>query len=233
MTAATLGSLRRVPLVPAAAPRARRLLVVGLVVAVVAVIGVLVVGAPDVVAVQQVVRAAGVWAPAAFVLLQVVATTAPVPRTVFTVAAGVLFGSVTGVLVAVGATTAAAALAFWLVRRGTARLVGRHADRPVMRWVRARLDRRGLLAVLSLRLIPVVPFPALNYASGASGVRFGPYLLGTVLGVLPGTVAVVLLSDAFVDGAPDPRLFTVSIGCAVLGTIGAVVAARRPEPPGP
>ncbi|MGE0298489.1 TVP38/TMEM64 family protein [Pseudonocardia sp.] len=174
------------------------------------------------------VRAAGIWAPAVFVLLQTVATVAPVPRTVFTVAAGVLFGSLWGALVAVLATTSAAVLAFWLVRLGTARFVARHADRRAMAWVHQRLDHRGMLAVLSLRLLPMVPFPVLNYASGASGVRFAPYLAGTVLGVLPGTLAVVVLSDAVVGGAPDPRLLAVSVACTVLGAAGVLLASRRP-----
>ena len=61
-------------------------------------------------------QAAGIWAPLLFVLLQAVVTVTPVPRTVFTVAAGVLFGSITGVLLAVVGTALAAAAAFWLVR---------------------------------------------------------------------------------------------------------------------
>lgn len=174
------------------------------------------------------VRDAGIWAPALFVLLQVVATTAPVPRTVFTVAAGVLFGSVWGALVAVLATAGAAIVAFWLVRLGTARVLARIADRRAMAWVRERVEHRGTLAVLSLRLLPIVPFPVLNYAAGASGVRFLPYLLGTVLGVLPGTLAVVLLSDAVVGGAPDPRLLVMTVVCTALGTAGVLLASRRP-----
>ncbi|MGQ0572899.1 MAG: TVP38/TMEM64 family protein [Pseudonocardia sp.] len=185
-------------------------------------------GSPDPRPVLAAIRAAGIWAPALFVFLQVVLTVGPVPRTVFTVAAGVLFGSAVGAAVAVLATVGAAALAFWLVRAGTARLVARHADRRAVRWTRERLERRGLLAVLSLRLLPMVPFPVLNYASGASGMRFGPYLLGTALGVLPGTLAVVVLSDAAVGGAPDPRLLAVSVVCGVVGAAGVLAAARRP-----
>lgn len=183
---------------------------------------------PDLAPALTAVRAAGVWAPALFVFLQVVLTVGPVPRTVFTVAAGVLFGSALGVLIAVVATVGAAVLAFWLVRLGTARLVARYADRRPMAWLRERLDHRGMLAVLSMRLLPMVPFPALNYAAGASGVRFVPYLLGTTLGVLPGTVAVVVVSDAVTGGAPDPRLLAVSVVCGILGGAGVLLASRRP-----
>src|SRR5690349_24467543 len=66
--------------------------------------------------VQDAVRTAGAWAPALFVVLQVLITIPPVPRTLFTLAAGLLFGSVTGVVLAVAATTLTAAVAFALVR---------------------------------------------------------------------------------------------------------------------
>jgi uncharacterized membrane protein YdjX (TVP38/TMEM64 family) len=178
-------------------------------------------------AVQDTVRAAGVWAPALFVLLQVLVTVTPVPRSLFTVAAGLLFGSVTGVVLAVVATTLAALVAFWLVRLTGGGLVERFADRRPMVWTRRRLDRSGLLAVTSLRLIPAVPFSLLNYAAGLSGVRFAPYALGTLLGTAPGTVALVILGDA-VTGRVSPALLAVSVTGGLVGTIGAVIAARRP-----
>ncbi len=191
--------------------------------AVAVVLAVRTVGVSDV---RAAVAGAGVWAPALFVLFSGVVTLTPVPRTVFTVAAGVLFGPVTGVLLAVAGTMLAAAAAFGLVRAVGGPLVERHADHLV--WLRARLDRSGVLAVASLRLIPVLPFFVVNYAAGLSGVRLGPYLLGTVLGILPGTVAVVVLGDAAVGGTPHPVLLAVSVVGGLLGLAGAVWASRRP-----
>lgn len=178
--------------------------------------------------VRETVRAAGIWAPLLFVLLQGALTVTPVPRTMFTVAAGVLFGSALGVGLTVVGTALAASVAFWLVRFVGGRFVERHAHRASVTWLRDRLDRRGLLAVLSLRLIPAVPFSVLNYASGLSGVRFVPYVIGTVLGVLPGTIAVVVLGDAAIGGNPPPQLLMVSVAGGLVGLVGAVIAARRP-----
>jgi uncharacterized membrane protein YdjX (TVP38/TMEM64 family) len=176
------------------------------------------------------VQAAGVWAPLLFVLLQGMVTVTPVPRTVFTVAAGVLFGGIAGVALAVAGTSLAASVAFWLVKLLGARFARKHADHRVMTWVRQRLDRRGLLAIVSLRLIPAVPFSAMNYASALSGVRFAPYLLGTVLGVLPGTIGIVILGDAAVGGNPHPAMLLVSVTSGLVGLTGALIAARRPVP---
>ena len=178
---------------------------------------------------RRVVSEAGPWAPVVFVGLQVLLNVPPFPRTVFTVAAGVLFGSVWGLLLTLLGTSIAAALAFLLVRYTGARLVQRLARHPKAVWVRRRLDHHGTLAVTSLRLIPMVPFAALNYLSGLSAVRFTPYLLGTVVGSIPGTAAVVILGDA-VTGKISPELLVTSVLCGAVGLAGVVVAARRPLP---
>jgi uncharacterized membrane protein YdjX (TVP38/TMEM64 family) len=180
--------------------------------------------------VRRVVASSGAWAPVLFVLLQAVVTITPLPRTVFTVAAGVLFGSISGVLLTILGTTLAALAAYWLVRFVGGGFVDRHAHRPGVAWVRPRLDHSGLLAVVSLRLIPAVPFAVMNYASGLAGVRLLPYVVGTVLGVLPGTVAIVVLGDAATGGSPHPALFAVSVAGCLLGLAGATWAAKRVPP---
>jgi len=173
------------------------------------------------------VAAAGVWAPVLFVALQAIVTITPLPRTMFTVAAGVLFGSLWGLVLTITGTTLAALAAYGLVRWVGGPIVARHEHRPGFAWVRARLDHSGLLAMLSLRLLPMVPFSLLNYAAGAARVRIVPYIVGTVLGVLPGTVAIVVLGDAVTDGVVNPAMFAVSLAGAVLGLTGAAIAARR------
>lgn len=177
--------------------------------------------------VRAVVAGAGAWAPLLFVLLQAVVTITPLPRTVFTVAAGVLFGSLWGLVLTVLATVIAALAAYGLTRWIGGPFIARHADRAQVRWLRARLDHSGLLAMVSLRLIPMVPFAVLNYVSGLAAVRLFPFLAGTVLGVLPGTVAIVVLGDSAATGHVHPVTFAVSVCGGLLGLGGAVLAARR------
>jgi len=108
----------------------------------------------------------GPWFPLAFFVAHVVVTVVPVPRTAFTLAAGLLFGPLTGVLIAVLASTASAMIAMLLVRAAGWRLdrLVRHRSIDT---VNDRLLQRGWLAILSLRLIPAVPFSAINYAAGS------------------------------------------------------------------
>lgn len=181
---------------------------------------------------RRAVESAGLWGPVVFVLLQVALNVPPFPRTVFTVSAGVLFGAVGGAALTLFATALSAVVAFALVRATGGRLVARYAGHPRAVWVRRRLDHHGVLAVTSLRLIPMVPFAVLNYLSGLSQVRFWPYLVGTVIGSAPSTIAVVALGDA-VTGHVPPALLLVSGICAVLGLGGVLLAARRPLPDEP
>jgi uncharacterized membrane protein YdjX (TVP38/TMEM64 family) len=157
----------------------------------------------------------GPWFPLAFLAAHIVVTVLPFPRTAFTLAAGLLFGPLLGVTLAVTASTVSALAALALVRAAgwrLNRLVRHHAvDR-----LDSRLRERGWAAVISLRLIPLVPFAPLNYAVGASGVRVLPYLLATVAGLLPGTSAVVILGDAL-TGHVSPLLFLVSLCTGLVG----------------
>jgi uncharacterized membrane protein YdjX (TVP38/TMEM64 family) len=204
--------------------RPRLLLAVGLLAALVLVAVVLPV--PDPAQIRAWALAAGPAAPALLFVGYAVVTAAPVPRTVFTLAAGLLLGTVAGVVVAIGATAVGATLGFALARAVGRDLVARRLDHRLVRTVDAQLARGNWLTVASLRLIPVVPFAPLNYCCGVSSIRFLPYLAGTVAGSLPGTTAVVVFGDSL-TGSASPALLGISAGCAALGATGLYLAIRR------
>ena len=69
---------------------------------------VLLVPLPTAVQLRDWARSLGPWFPLAFLAVHIVATVFPFPRTAFTLAAGLLFGSWWGTLIAVTASTASA-----------------------------------------------------------------------------------------------------------------------------
>lgn len=166
------------------------------------------------------------WAGlAVFAAGYAVITLAPVPKAVLSVAAGLLYGLVVGAAVVWAAALIGALLAFAL-----GRLLGRDAVERLtstrVRQVDDLLARRGFVAVLLARLVPVVPFTAVNYAAGLTGVRTLPYLAGTALGIVPGTVAYVALGAY--GTAPTSWPFLASAGALMLlCAVGLVVARRR------
>ncbi|WP_174553012.1 TVP38/TMEM64 family protein [Nocardia amamiensis] len=175
--------------------------------------------------IQEWAASVGPVFPLLFFLVHALVTVAPIPRTVFTVSAGLLFGPLLGITLAVSATTVSAALAILLVRALDRDQVTARLTHPAVRAIDDRLARRGWLAVGSLRLIAAVPFSVINYCCGLSSIRFWPYLIATLLGVLPGTIGTVILGDAL-TGTTHPAMLVLSGICLAIGLVGLLVDAR-------
>lgn len=111
------------------------------------------------------IDSSGLAAPLLFILLYLVLAVLFFPGSVLTAAGGALFGVAAGTVLSVIGATAGATAAFFIARRLGRQTLERAAGRRV-RIVDAWLGRRGFTAVLYLRLFPIVPFNAMNYASG-------------------------------------------------------------------
>jgi phosphatidylserine/phosphatidylglycerophosphate/cardiolipin synthase-like enzyme/uncharacterized membrane protein YdjX (TVP38/TMEM64 family) len=140
-----------------------------------------------------------------------------VPVTMLIVATGVVFGAGYGFVYAL-AGAELSALTTYAIGQG---LGHETIQRLSQRWVaRAsrRLARQGLLAVITLRVVPVAPFTVINLAAGASHIRLRDFALGTLLGMAPGTLALTVFSDQVVAAiaAPDPLRTAVLAGLALL-----------------
>jgi uncharacterized membrane protein YdjX (TVP38/TMEM64 family) len=119
-----------------------------------------------------------------------------------------------------------ALVTFAIVRRLGGRALHRVGARRV-RMLEERMSSRGLLAVTSTRLVPAIPFAPLNYTLGLTSVRWWHYLVGTAIGLVPGTAAVVLLGDA-ATGTFSPSMLIVSGISGAIGLVGVVICARLP-----
>lgn len=170
---------------------------------------------------------AGPLLPLAFFLFYALVTVAPVPRTVLTVTSGVLFGPLLGSVIALGATTVSAGVALLGVRAVGRDRVAEHLSHPAVRAIDERLARRGWLAVAALRMIALAPFSVVNYCCGLSSVRLSPYLLATVVGSAPGTIATVILAGSLA-GETHPLAVTFSAAFLAIGLIGLIIDARMP-----
>jgi uncharacterized membrane protein YdjX (TVP38/TMEM64 family) len=127
-------------------------------------------------------------APVAFIVLQIAASLLFVPRTALGIAAGLLFGFMWGFVWSLIGAIAGAAAGFAFTRWIGARSV-------LERWPQvtpmvARVEGGGWRAVAVLRLT-LVPHSVANTALAMTRVRWGDYLLGSALGMIPMTVAQV------------------------------------------
>lgn len=184
-----------------------------------------VVGVPDAHALRTDVGRLGPLGPLVFVLLYAAATLLPLPKNVITAVAGLLFGLVPGLLLVLPGALLGALAAFglgrWLGRDAVERFTGTRVAR-----VDALLARRGLVAILVSRLVPVVPFTGINYAAGLTAIRLRDFVLGTAIGIVPGTVAYVALGAYGTSPTSWPFVAAVAALLA-LSLGGAWLAARR------
>jgi uncharacterized membrane protein YdjX (TVP38/TMEM64 family) len=156
------------------------------------------IGATD--AVVQALRNLGFGGALIFGVLQVfVAVSGILPASLLGIAAGAIYGLVTGFLLAAVSTMAGAVLAFFLCRslfRPTVeRLI---ATRPRLRNFDALIAQDGWRMVCLLRISPVMPFSVTSYMLGLSSIDLRGYTIGTLasLPALCGYVFIGTLADA-------------------------------------
>jgi phospholipase D1/2 len=91
-----------------------------------------------------------------------------------------------------------------------------------------RLAQKGVLAIIAVRIIPVAPFSLINLVAGASHIRFRHFLIGTLIGELPGLLGISIFVDQIGEAVrhPGPGSFVALIVAALLIVLG-VFGLRR------
>jgi uncharacterized membrane protein YdjX (TVP38/TMEM64 family) len=201
----------------------------GLLVALVAGLGVLtLVNHPSKQTLLHSVSSSHLVAPLIAVVGSALLVAALTPRTLLAFAGGALFGTVAGAGYVLVGVTAGALVAFVIGRLLGRDFVASHL-RGRFALIEQAVTRRGLLAVMVSRLIPLVPFGISNYALGTASVRYRSYLFGTLLGAAPATVAYAALGAATMRGdATGATCAGIAVGAlAVGGAIGTFLVWRR------
>ena len=173
-----------------------------------------------------------------FVALYTVVVAFSLPVAVWlTLAGGFLFGAWLGTLLVVLGATAGACLLFLAARHALAEPLARKAG-PLLAKVRQGLESGGFWYLLSLRLLPVVPFWLANLAPALAGMRFAPFALATLVGIIPGSAVFcgigAGLGEVFASGGrPDLKvIFSAPVllpllGLAALSLLGAWWRGRK------
>ncbi len=107
---------------------------------------------------------------------------------VMTLAGGLLFGWRLGALVTVIAATIGSTIVFLAARSSLGEALAAKAG-PSLAALREGFKENALSYLLFLRLVPAFPFFVVNLAPALLGVPLKTYVLGTFLGIIPGTIA--------------------------------------------
>ena len=148
------------------------------------------------------------------------------PGSIFVMGAGYIWGIAIGSIVASISLTISAVIAFlfsrYIVRDWVASKV---IQIPRLDRLDAGVANSGFKFIFLIRLSPVFPFTLFNYAYGATGVKLGSYVLGTWLGMIPGTVMYVYLGSLITDIAQVATgQLPISEGISYYKIIGLIIS---------
>jgi uncharacterized membrane protein YdjX (TVP38/TMEM64 family) len=127
----------------------------------------------------------------AFFIIYVVSAALSLPGAgILTIAGGAIFGLVTGTIVVSFASSIGATLAFigarFLFRDSVAKKFG-----PRLESIEKGIQKDGAFYLLSLRLVPAVPFFIVNLLMGLTSLKTRTFYGVSQIGMLPGTIAYV------------------------------------------
>jgi len=167
------------------------------------------------------------WGPPVALIGFVVASLVAVPVTLLILVTALVFGPLTGALVALLGSTLSAVAGYGIGRatgrRAVETLAGGSLDR-----VSRRLASRGILTVITVRIVPVAPFAVINLIAGASHVRLRDFIIGTILGMTPGVIAMAVFAEGLLSliGRADFRAIALVI-VGLVALVGLAWLGRR------
>ena len=145
------------------------------------------------------VESLGILGPLFYILIYTVAPSVFLPGLPLTIAGGILFGPVWGVIYTIIGATAGACLAFLSARYLAGDWINSKLNGPRWRTLHQNVEDHGWKIVAFTRLIPLFPFNLLNYAFGLTRIKFMPYALATALCMLPACIAFIVFSSSLLD----------------------------------
>lgn len=167
-----------------------------------------------------------IWGPAFAIAAFVVGGLVVFPVLVLIAATAAALGPWLGFVTALAGVLLSAFVLF-VIGRAVGRerlqqLLGRRAAR-----IQERVVGKGILAVVVIRMIPIAPFSVVNVVAGASTLPLRDFLVGTLLGMTPGILAMAVLGAQIADLARNASWSNILLlTLAFLGWVGVCAAAQ-------
>ena len=180
-------------------------------------------------------------APLAFMVIYAVVVAFSLPGgAIMTIAGGFLFGTVLGTAWVVLSATTGATILFVIAKTSLGDLLHAKAG-PWLKKMEDGFRENALSYLLVLRLIPLFPFFVVNLVPAFLGVSLRTYVMGTFVGIIPGTFVYATVgaglgsifdrNEAFTaSGVMTPEIVTALIGLALLSLLPVaykLIKARR------
>jgi uncharacterized membrane protein YdjX (TVP38/TMEM64 family)/Fe-S oxidoreductase len=164
-----------------------------------------------------------ITAPLFFILIYAVGPSLFIPSLPLTLGAGFLWGPFWGVVFSITGATLGASIAFLISRYILGDTLKEKFSYSRWAWLKEKVERHGWKAVAFSRIVPIFPFPVLNYLFGITPIPFLHYLWSTFVFMLPACIAYVAFGSSMGE-----LILKGNIKGLVIGILIATIAMLLP-----
>ncbi len=140
------------------------------------------------------IRSWGFWSPVFFILIFQIRIVFFIPMSVMVTIAGVLWG-LPGLIYVISAVFLCASFEFLIARYFFREKIERRLKGKVKK-IRGTIEKHGFVSVVLVRVIPNIMFDMQNMILAVTKVRYGDYIVATLLGMLPACFILVFAGDS-------------------------------------
>jgi len=170
--------------------------------------------------IRDYIVAFGWMAPVVFIILYTFRPLILFPASVLSIAGGLAFGTLPGMLYTIIGATLSALVAFYVATRFGERFLN-HFESTDYKKLQQKIEEDGFFYVLILRLIPLINFDLVSYVSGLAKVKLPAFVLATVVGMIPGAFANNFLGSSIATG--DFKMIVLALIVFAVLTLVATV----------
>ena len=176
-------------------------------------------------AIRGLILGTGFWGPLIFGLLYALSSLVVFPTALLSIQSGVVWGPLWGTVYTVVASTLASIIPYLLAKHFGHGFVGKFSGGAKTRICDRFFVKNGFITILLIRLIPILPWDAVNYGAGLCGFRLRDYGIATLIGSFPVSLAYNLIGASL--GEPLSRGKISLIVAIGIGTLGLALYLQR------
>jgi uncharacterized membrane protein YdjX (TVP38/TMEM64 family) len=161
----------------------------------------------------------GIWGPIAYIVIYIFRPIILLPASITSASAGVIWGPLKGfIILQIGANLSAIG-EFFIARHFARSAVEKIVKGKMVKFDQA-IEKKGFLTVLLIRLIPNFPWDIQNLGLGLTKVKFRDYFFATLIGIMPGSFALVYFGGSVISALSNPaNLWKIIIAMLLLGGV--------------
>jgi len=170
----------------------------------------------------------GPWALIIFILLYALNTVTLLPPIgIMSLSAGAILGPLYGTVGVMAGSFLGTTITFFIARKVGGSFVQKMIKGKAKEF-QDKLDKNGFKVILLIRLLPVLPWEVVNYASGLSKIKYRDYIIATLIGIFPAVLIQVYFSHSAANfDIKDPKVWIAIIAFILLLTIPGIYLKKK------